>query len=166
MSAGSLAIDLFARDEKRMIAPAGGLYGNVDGGRVTGARGRYSTSGELLGIHLGLHASLELFGERSDVTVGIPEYSARGGLVARRALFKGTETLSLRWDSEVVGGRRWGAVDLERYMTHDLSCSMTILKARIRFQYRNIFNEEYETAPGFLMPGRHYIIGIWWELLD
>jgi len=164
--AGSLAIDLFARDEKRMIVPVEGLYWNVDGGRVTGARGRFSRSGELLGVRFGVNASIEIFGERSDVTRGIPEYRIRGGLIARRAVFKGTETVSFRWDSEFVGERRWGDLDLQRYMTHDLSCSMTILKARVAFQYRNIFNEEYETVPGFLMPGRHYIVGIWWELLD
>ena len=163
---GSLTIDLFARNDKRRIVPVEGLYGNVDGGRVTGARSRYARSGNLFGIHCGLNGSLELLGERSDFTQGIPEYRIRGGLLLRRAVFKSTETVSLRWDSEVVGDRYWEGGELQGYMTHDLSCSLTLLRARIVFQYRNIFNEEYETYPGFLMPGRHYLIGIWWELLD
>jgi len=163
---GSLTIDLFARNEKGRIVPVEGLYGNVDGGRVTGARGLYAGSGSLFGIHCGLNGSLELFGERSDFTQGIPEYRVRGGLLLRREVFKATETVSLRWDVEVVGDRYWEAADLQGYMTHDLSCSLTLLRARIVFQYRNILNEEYETAPGYLMPGRHYIVGIWWELLD
>jgi outer membrane receptor protein involved in Fe transport len=163
---GSLTIDLFAREEKRRIVPVDGLYGNVDGGRVTGARSRYAESGEMFGFHYGVNASIELFGERSDFTRGIPEYRVRGGLLVRRAVFKATETLSLRWDTEVVGERKWEEYDLKGYTTNDLSCSMTLLRARITFQYRNILNEEYETYPGYLMPGRHYIIGIWWELLD
>jgi hypothetical protein len=163
---GSLGIDLFARNEKRLIVPMEDRYGNVDGGRVTGMRGRFARTGELLGVRFGANASIELFGERSDFTRGIPEYRARGGLLARRAVFKATETVSLRWDVDLVGERCWEGADLQGYMTHDLSCSMTLLRARIVFQYRNIFGEEYETVPGYLMPGRHYIIGLWWELLD
>lgn len=163
---GSIAVDLFARNERRVITPIEGRFANVDGGRVTGARGRYATGGELNGIGYGLDASLELFGERNDLTMGIPEYRMRGGLLARRTLFKETETLSLRWDAEIVGERFWDGNALPGYMTHDISCSMTILKARVVFQYRNIFDEDYETVPGYLMPGRHYIVGIWWELLD
>ncbi len=162
----SLVIDLFARNEKRRIATGDSLYENVDGGSVTGARGRYAKNGDLFGFHYGANASLELFGERSGYTSGIPEYRVRAGLLVRRKVFKETETLSLRWDAEFVGDREWGEIDLPGYMTHDLSCSMTLLRARISFQYRNVFNEEYETFPGYLMPGSHYIIGIWWELLD
>ena len=163
---GSLTIDLFARNEKRRITSVDGLYGNIDGGRVTGARGRCVRSGELFGIHCGLNGSFELFGERSDFTEGIPEYRIRGGLLLRRKIFKATETVSLRWDAEVVGERYWEGGGLKDYMTHDLSCSLTLLRARVVFQYRNILNEEYETVPGYLMPGRNYVIGIWWELLD
>jgi hypothetical protein len=163
---GSLTIDLFARNEKRRIVPGDSLYGNMDGGRVTGARGRYAKRGDLFGFHYGVNASLEMFGERSEFTGAIPEYRVRGGLLVRREVFKATETLSLRWDAELVGEREWEGIGLEGYMTHDLSCSLTLLRARVAFQYRNIFNEEYETYPGYLMPGRHYIIGIWWELLD
>ena len=65
-----------------------------------------------------------------------------------------------------MGDRSWGDVDLESYMLHDVSASLTILGARVVFQYKNILDESYETIPGFLMPGRHYIIGVWWELMD
>ena len=163
---GSLEVDLFARNEKRRIAPADSLYENIDGGRVTGLRSRYTKGGDLFGFHYGVNASLELFGERSDITSAIPEYRVRGGLLLRREVFKATEILSFRWDLELVGDREWGESDLPEYMTHDLSCSLTLLSARVSFQYRNIFNEEYETYPGYLMPGRHYVIGIWWQLLD
>lgn len=163
---GSFMIDLFARMEKRRITEAGDLYTNGDGGRVTGARGRFALRGDRLGIHYGVTGSFELYDERSELTGGIPEYRLMGGLLLSRKLFKETETLSFRWDTELVGDRYWEKGDLQGYMTHDLSISMTLLKARVAFQYRNLLDEEYETVPGFLMPGRHYIVGIWWELLD
>ena len=163
---GTVTFDLFARNEKRRIRPIEDLYGNDDGGRVTGARGRFSDNGDILGLRYGVAASLELYGERSELTRGIPEYRIVGGLLLQRDVFKETETLSLRCDAEIVGERVWEGIDLPAYMTYDVSLSMTILSARVAFQYRNILDEEYETVPGFLMPGRHYIIGIWWELLD
>lgn len=162
----SLTIDLFARKEKRRITRIEGLYSNSDGGRVTGARSRYTGSGDLFGIHCGVNGSFEIYDDRSDLTEGIPEYRLTGGLLLRRKVFEETETLSLRWDTELVGDRYWEGGDLQGYMTHDLSISMTLLRARVAFQYRNILNEEYETVPGFMMPGRHYVVGIWWELLD
>jgi outer membrane receptor protein involved in Fe transport len=162
----ALSIDLFARRERRRIAAPDTAFSTVDGGDVTGVRGRYVGRYSLFGFDCRLNASLERFGERSGFTPGIPEYRAVGGLLVRRAVFKQTETLSLRWDTEFVGERSWDGTKLDDYMLHDLSCSLTILKARLVFQYKNLLNTEYETVPGFSMPGRHYIVGIWWELID
>jgi outer membrane cobalamin receptor len=38
--------------------------------------------------------------------------------------------------------------------------------ARVIYEYKNLLNESYETVPGYTMPLRHYIIGVFWELLD
>lgn len=162
----SLAIDLFSRNERRRIVASESLFRQVDGKSVTGARGRFAGGCSLFGFDCALNASLELFDKRSELTPAVPEYRAVGGLLARHAVFKKTETLSLRWDTEFVGERSWEGTKLNGYMLHDVSCSLTLLKARVVFQYKNIFDEEYETVPGFLMPGRHYIIGIWWEFVD
>ncbi len=159
-------IEFFMRDEKRRITGVDGTFETLDGGDVTGVRGRVIRNGLIYGIKYGVSFSAEYFGQRSEYSYGIPEYRGLGGIVLRRNFFKSTETLSIRYDAELVGARSWGDVDLGRYMLHDLSASMTLLGARIVFQYKNLLDEPYETVPGFLMPGRHYIIGVWWELID
>ena len=159
-------LEFFMRDEKRRITDIDGTFETLSGGDVTGARGRVFRNGLLYGIKYGVSVSAEYFGQRSEYSYGIPEYRGLGGIVLRRNVFGDTETLSIRYDAELVGGRSWGDVDLGRYMLHDLSASMTLLGARIVFQYKNLLDESYETVPGFLMPGRHYIIGVWWELID
>jgi len=40
------------------------------------------------------------------------------------------------------------------------------MSTRVSFEYRNILNERYETVPGYTMPPRHYIVGVFWELFD
>ena len=159
-------IEFFMRDEKRRITGVDGTFETLDGGDVTGVRGRVIRNGLIYGVKYGVSFSAEYFGQRSEYSYGIPEYRGLGGIVLRRNFFKNTETLSIRYDTELVGARSWGGVDLGRYMLHDLSASMTLLGARIVFQYKNFLDEPYETVPGFLMPGRHYIIGVWWELID
>ena len=159
-------LDFFMRNEERRITGAGGMFETLDGGHVTGVRGRVLRNGVLYGIEYGVSVSAEYFGQRSEYSYGIPEYRGLCGVVLRRNVFKDTETLSIRYDAELAGDRSWDDEDLGRYMVHDLSASMTLLGARIVFQYKNLLDESYETVPGFLMPGRHYIIGIWWELID
>ncbi len=159
-------LEFFMRDEKRRITGVDGTFETRDGGDVTGVRGRVIRNGLIYGIKYGVSFSAEYFGQRSEYSYGIPEYRGLGGIVLRRNFFKSTETLSIRYDAELIGARSWGGVDLGRYMLHDLSASMTLLGARIVFQYKNLLDESYETVPGFLMPGRHYIIGVWWELID
>jgi outer membrane receptor protein involved in Fe transport len=162
----AVSVDLFARRERKRIISSDSVFSLVDGEDVTGLRGRYRGRCSLFGFDCGLHASFEYLSERSALTKGVPEYRAVGGLLIRRPVFKQTETISLRWDTELVGERSWEGTKLKDYTLHDVSCSLTILKARIALQYKNIFNTEYETVPGFLMPGRHYIIGVWWEFID
>jgi hypothetical protein len=161
-----LDLALYLRDEKKRISVTDGRFETLDGGEVMGMRGRVMRGGTLYGIDYAVSASAEYSDKASEYSYGVPEYRGLGGLLLRRRFFKQTETLSLRYDFEIVGDRSWGDVDLESYMLHDVSASLTILGARVVFQYKNILDESYETIPGFLMPGRHYTIGVWWELLD
>ncbi len=161
-----LDLEFFMRSEKRRITDGDGIFETLDGGDVMGVRGRAVRNGALYGIEYGVSVSAEYFGERSEYTRGIPEYRGLGGILLRRRIFKDTETISIRYDAEATGGRTWGGEDLASYMVHDLSASLTLLGARLVFQYKNLLDESYETVPGFLMPGRHYIIGVWWELID
>lgn len=165
----TFSIDLFTRREKSRIVLRGddpSIYYSEGTGSVSGVRSRFSWRGNRLGFGFGINVGFEYFGKRSDWTPGIPEFRMMGGFSLRRRIFKETETVSLRWDSETVGERFWSDVEMGLYTVHHLSASISIMRARIAFQYKNIFDEQYETVPGFLMPERHYLIGIQWELFD
>jgi hypothetical protein len=159
-------LELFVRNEKRRIAGVDGTFETLDGGETAGARGRIFRGGSLYGIEYRVSASVEYFERRSAYSFGVPEYRGLGGVLLGRKVFKDTETISVRYDAELVGKRPWSDDDLGAYTVHDVSASLTLLTARIVFQLKNLLDEQYETLPGFLMPGRHYIIGVWWELID
>ena len=81
-------------------------------------------------------------------------------------MFSGTEVISITFDSEFAGERQWAGATLPPYRVFNVSSSISIMSARVSFEYKNILNEIYETVPDYLMPPRHYIIGIFWEFFD
>lgn len=165
----TLWVDLFARKEKSRMILTGSdslVYRSEGEGEVTGGKARFVYNGDLLGFDYGLKLGLEVFGKRSDWTPGIPRYRFTGGLRISRSVFRESEVVTLRWDSEASGNREWGDVELDAYAVHNIALSMTLMGAVIRFQVKNLFGTKYETFPGFLMPEQHYLIGVFWELFD
>jgi hypothetical protein len=166
---GVLFLDLFYRREKSRIILKGSnpsIYRAEGTGEVLGTRGRCKRAGSVLGFGYGISLDVEIFGKRSSRTPGVPEFRVLGGASLRRRIFKDSETLALRWDSETTGERAWEGARLGSYSVHDVSVSLSVMDALIKFQWKNVFNVEYETVPGYRMPGRYYQIGIIWKFFD
>ncbi|MBN1163512.1 MAG: TonB-dependent receptor plug domain-containing protein [Candidatus Krumholzibacteriota bacterium] len=166
---GRLAVSLFARKERSLIALSGSnpaLYASRTGGEVTGARGRFTGQGEFLGTAYNYALNLEYFGKRSDSTPGVPEYRALGRCCFRRRVFKQTETLALHLDIMETGSRNFGDVELKNYQVVNAAASLTVLSMVISFEYRNLFDIQYQTVPGILMPERHFRIGLTSDIFD
>ena len=81
-------------------------------------------------------------------------------------MFKDTELLTVGLNGDLVGERSFYGVSLGRYFTVDVFATLTIMSARVHFQWRNILDEDYQTYPDYKMPGRHFVVGIYWKLLD
>lgn len=169
-AAGLFSLDVFARREKSRIVLTGtepAVYNNTEGtGNVLGVRGSLFRHATAYGFRYSVSANAEFFGERNKRTGGIPEYRCRGGFGLERTVFKETETVGIRWDVEAVGKRAWDATTLGSYVVSNIAASMTILNATITVQMNNLFDTSYGTYPGFRMPERHYVIGVFWKFFD
>lgn len=166
---GSIACAVFGRDVRSLIRLAGSaaaVYRSDGSGRVAGARASYAASKTILGFECGLGLALDAFPERTGLAPGVPRYTARGEAGLKRRIFGGTELVSIKLNAEAAGERDWSGTALESYQVCDFSASLSIMSARISFEYRNFLDAKYETVPGFEMPRRHYLIGVFWELLD
>jgi len=167
LSGFSLA--LFGRNEKSRILISGGDHPEyeTDGeGRVAGARGRFGGAKTIFGFGCSLSLGVEAFPERSALPSGVPRYRALGEIGVGHSIFKGSERISITLDAEAAGERSWSGTDLSPYRVCNLSASLSIMGAHVIFDYKNVFDAQYETVPGFLMPRRHYLIGVLWELFD
>lgn len=165
----SLSLDLFGRNEKSRIILVGAgrdVYRSEGSGAVVGARGRFAKGMRIVGLDCALRVGAEAYGKRSDETRGIPPYRFTAEVSVRRRILRGDELLTVTLNSEVVGRRPWAGTELGAYHLHDLAASLTVMSARFSVEYRNVFDAKYETVPGYLMPRRHFLIGIFWELFD
>jgi outer membrane cobalamin receptor len=163
------SLSLFGRSEKSMILLSGSspaVYRSEGSGTVSGVRARFSGHARILGIDCNLSLGVEGYPGRDVLASGVPRYRAAGEAGLRRRIFSGTELISLKLDSQLAGERQWNGAALPAYHVHNVSASLSIMSARVSFEYRNILNERYETVPGYTMPPRHYIIGVFWELFD
>jgi hypothetical protein len=168
-SPGLLTLDLFARRERSRIVLTGSdtaVYRADGTGTVAGVRGRIVRRGSVFGFRYDVSAGAEYFVKRSEHTNGIPEYRCLGGIVLSRSVFKETETVTFRWGMEFIGERSWDDTTLGSYVLNDVATSMTVLGATITVQMKNLFDVSYETYPGYLMPERHWIMGVFWTFRD
>ena len=165
----SVSLSIFGREEKSRIVLAGAdsaVYRSEGGGTVAGVRGRFAGRAKILGFDCLLSAGVEGYPERGSLAGGVPVYRARGEAGLQRRIFSGSELFSLKLGSETAGRRWWGGTALPPYRVFNVSASLSIMSARVTYEYKNILNERYETIPGYTMPLRHYLIGVFWELLD
>jgi hypothetical protein len=165
----SVSLSLFGREEKSRILLVGAdsaVYRSEGSGAVAGARGRFAGSAKILGFDCLLSMGIEGYPERGALAEGVPVYRALGEVGVQRRIFAGSELLSLKLGSEAAGKRWWGGTALPPYRVLNVAASLSIRGARVIYEYKNILNESYETVPGYTMPLRHYIIGVFWELLD
>jgi outer membrane cobalamin receptor len=164
-----MSLSVFGMNEKSLIELSGedpAVYRSDGSGRVAGLRARFGGELRILGIDCGLSLGVEGYPERGALARGVPSYRGTGEVSMQRRIFEESEILSVRFRSELAGERRWGETALGAYHVLDASAFLSIMSARVSFEYKNILNETYETVPGFTMPPRHYIIGIFWELFD
>jgi outer membrane cobalamin receptor len=165
----SVSLSLFGRDEKSRIILSGAdsaVYRSEGSGTVAGARGRFAGRAKILGFDCLLSIGVEGYAERGALVGGVPVYRATGEAGLQRRIFSASELFSLKLGSEASGKRWWGGTALPPYRVLNASASLSIMSARVIYEYKNILNEKYETVPGYTMPLRHYIIGVFWELLD
>ncbi|MGD1048748.1 MAG: hypothetical protein ABR899_08375, partial [Candidatus Krumholzibacteriaceae bacterium] len=164
-----LSLSLFGRSETSMIALSGAnpdVYRSEGSGKVAGGRARLAGRTKLLGADCTLSLGLEGYPERGALAQGVPTYRATGEVAVDRRILGGSELVSLKIDSEFDGERQWSAERLPAYHVLNAAASLSIMSARVSFEYKNLLNEQYETVPGYTMPPRHYIIGIFWNLFD
>ena len=165
----SVSLSLFGREENSRILLVGAdsaVYRSEGSGAVAGARGHYAGSAKILGFDCLLSMGIEGYPEQGALAEGVPVYRALGEVGVQRRIFAGSELLSLKLGSEAAGKRWWGGTALPPYRVLNVAASLSIMGARVIYEYKNILNESYETVPGYTMPLRHYIIGVFWELLD
>lgn len=165
------SLDLFARRERDRIVLEGSdpaVWSSAGSDDVAGIRGLLGGSGAtgLLGFDYRWRLSGVWYADKAVLTESVPSYAVRGSLQLSRPSFRATELFVLRIDGLESGERRWGDAALDRFLAIDLSASITVIGAVVRFEMKNLLDEEYETVPGLLMAGRHYRFGIYWRLLD
>ncbi|MDD3641927.1 MAG: TonB-dependent receptor [Candidatus Krumholzibacteria bacterium] len=166
-----ISVDLFARSERDRIFLEGSdpaVQSGTGADDVAGIRGTASGGGAtgLLGFDYGWRFSGVWYADKATITESVPSHAVRCGIWASRRSFRSTETFTVRVDLLESGERRWEDAVLDRYATVDLSASITVIGAVVRFELKNILDEEYRTVPGLLMPGRQYRFGINWRLFD
>jgi hypothetical protein len=166
-----VSLDLFARRERGRIvlrgsAPA--IYSSAGDDDVIGVRARLGGTGSihLFGFEYGYALSGAYYLDRAEITHSVPEYSVKLGAWLSRLSFKKTERFVLRLDMAEVGKSLHGQERLGRYFLADVSASITVMGAIVKFEVLNILDEKYETVPGYFMPERHYRFGINWQLFD
>ncbi len=165
----NVSLSLFGRDEKSRIILSGAdstVYRSKGSGTVAGVRGRFAGRAKILGFDCLLSMGIEGYPERGALAGGVPVYRVQGEAGLQRKIFSASELFSLKLGSEASGTRWWGGTALPPYRVLNASASLSIMSARVIYEYKNILNEEYETVPGYTMPLRHYVIGVFWELLD
>jgi hypothetical protein len=165
----SVAIDVFARRKNSEIVNPGNsqiFINSEESQSVIGCRGRLNSWGEFWRFRWGWQGFFQFFPYGRENVCGIPHYRLRSEASVKTDVFKNTEVLKLWWRVNLTGQRNWCDTKLDPFVLHDLGLSMTILGATVRGEYRNILDEEYETVPGFIMPGRYWMIGIYWEFFD
>ncbi len=133
---------------------------------IVGLRGRLSRDGKLWRFQWGWKGHFQIFPHGWEEVYGITRYRIGSDFFISTEVFKQTEVLRLRWSAGLTGRRNWYDNDPGSCMVHDVGLSMTILGAVIRGEYKNVLDEEYETVPGFSMPGRYWMMGIYWEFFD
>lgn len=165
----SVSVSLFGRSEKSLIVLSGAdpaVYRSEGNGTAAGFRARFAGHRRILGVDCSLSLGVEGYPERGALAQGVPSYRGRGEVALQRPVFGDSELLSVRLDSELAGERRWDEATLGAYHAFGVSAYLSIMSARVSFEYKNLLDERYETVPGYTMPPRHYIIGIFWELFD
>ncbi len=167
----SVTADIFARFERSRIVLEGSdpaVYMSEGSDNVTGVRASLKGGGSTGIASFSYHWQLRgyWFADRAEITPGVPEYYARAGLWLSRPSFKKTELFTIGVYASETGSRLFHGVELDRYSLLDLSVSLTVIGAVVRFEMKNILDEQYETVPGMYMPGSHYRFGINWRLFN
>ena len=164
-----LSLSLFGRSETSISALSGAnpaVYRSEVSGKVAGARARFAGRMRLLGTDCTLSLGLEGYPERGALAQGVPTYRGTAQMGFEHRVFEGSELVSFKIDSEFDGERQWSTGRLPACHVLNAAASLSIMSARVSFEYKNLLNELYETVPGYTMPPRHYIIGVFWELFD
>jgi hypothetical protein len=167
----AVTADIFARFERSRITLEGSdpaVYASDGSDDVIGLRASLRGGGAtgVASFDFRWQLSGYWFADRAEITPGVPEYHMLGGLWLTRPSFKKTETFTVGVLASETGSRHFPGAELGRYTLVDLSASLTVLGAVVRFEMKNILDEKYETVPGMYMPGRHYRFGINWRLFD
>jgi outer membrane receptor protein involved in Fe transport len=167
----SVTTDIFARFERSRIILEGSdsaVYMSDGSDDVIGLRASLRGGGSTGIASFSYHWQLRgyWFADRAEITPGVPEYYARAGLWLSRPSFKKTESFTIGVYASETGSRLFPGVELGPYSLLDLSVSLTVIGAVVRFEMKNVLDEQYETVPGMYMPGSHYRFGINWRLFD
>ena len=162
---------VFARAERNRIILEGSdpaVYIADGSDNVAGVRASLKGGGSTGIASFDYHWRLRgyWFADRADITPGVTEYYARAALWLSRPSFKKSETFTIGAYASETGSRLFQGTELGRYTLLDLSMSITVIGAVVRFDMKNVLDERYETVPGMYMPGRHYRFGINWRLFD
>ncbi len=176
-TAFSCGITYFHTDFKDKIAyafvPAENLtrYKNVDGATISGIEGTLQLDiGDLLdwSYQLAPYASFSYLTEFTDERANqdlwyLPEWTASYGLKFADSDSGFSSCLNFSYiDKQTIGAQE----ESDSYTVADLTVSKTLLSfekygdVSLKAEIRNLFNEAYETAIGYPMPGRTFFAGL------
>jgi vitamin B12 transporter len=125
---------------------------------------------QIEGVELNLKKDIGALELSANYSYTDTEDKATGSQLSRRARHKGNVQASYSWDSlSVTGAWQYQGSRIDTYSNEDLKAYST-LDASINYQLNdnwqvqlkanNIFDEDYETAPGYVTPDRQYFLQV------
>ena len=152
----SVSLSLFGRDEKSRsssLARTPPVTGRREAAPSPALRGRFAGAREDPRLRL---PSLDRGSRdipnaaRSPTASRLPRDGGSGpagaGYSRARSSFRSSSVLRPR------ARRWWGGTALPPYRVFNVAASLSIMSARVSFEYKNILNDRYETVPGYTMP--------------
>ena len=130
---------------------------------------------EISGVELNFTKTLESLTLSANYTYTDTEDKITGTQLSRRARHKANFEASYNWDKVSLSGvfkyqgTRFDAnsdSSLSAYNTIDISTSYQLTDAwKLQVKANNIFDEAFETAPGYTTPGREYYVQVSYDYL-
>jgi len=130
---------------------------------------------QIAGVELNLSKNLDALTLSANYAYTDTEDKNTGTQLSRRARHKANFEASYHWDKVSVTGvyqyqgtrfDAYSSSSLSAYNTIDISVSYQLTDAwKLQVKANNVFDEDFETAPGYITPGREYFLQVSYDYL-